>query len=144
MAKSEKRVTELDNIIKRLYEDNLSGKLTDERFIKFSRDYELEQENLRTTAEAIRKELARQEQKRSDTKNFIAATKKYTDLKSLDSTIIREFIDRIEISATNGQRGSRENDPPRKISIVYNFIGAFDFSTAPENNENQQTAKKTA
>ena len=46
LAKAESRIVELDNIFKHLYEDNVTGKLSDDRFIKMSRDYELEQENL--------------------------------------------------------------------------------------------------
>jgi DNA invertase Pin-like site-specific DNA recombinase len=65
LAESEKRIVELDLIIKRLYEDNVTGKLTDERFIKLSRDYEFEQDNLKITAEAMRQELKQQEQKKA-------------------------------------------------------------------------------
>jgi DNA invertase Pin-like site-specific DNA recombinase len=143
LTKAEKRVDELDNIIKRLYEDNLSGKLTDERFIKFSRDYEVEQANLKTSIEAMRLDIKQREQKRVNIKFFIAATKKYTDLKELDGAVIREFIDRIEISANENGRGRRPSQD-RKISIVYNFIGAFDFNSVLETAEIEPKAKKTA
>jgi len=106
-----------------LSEDNVTGKLTDEWFIRLSRDYELEQDNLKATAEVMRYDLNRQEKKKSSTKSFIAATKKYTDLQALDATVLREFINRINISALD--RKNKE----RKIHIVYNFIGAFDFGT---------------
>ena len=134
LAKSERRFSELDVIIKRLYEDNISGKLSDERFIKLSRDYELEQSNLQSTIEALRHEVKQQEQKTQSTKSFIAATKKYTDLKTLDATVLREFVDRIEISATEKWKKIQE----RKIFIVYNFIGAFDFEMATEHSNNKQ------
>ena len=140
LRKAEKRIDELDGIIKRLYEDNLTGKLTDERFIKLSRDYEAEQNDLKTSIEAMREDMKQREQKKSNVKHFINATKKYTDLKEIDSTIIREFIDRIEISATEKWKKKQS----RKISIVYNFIGAFDFISALENTEAEQKAKKTA
>ncbi|MDR2570004.1 MAG: DUF4368 domain-containing protein [Oscillospiraceae bacterium] len=134
LTKAEKRIDELDNIIKRLYEDNLSGKLTDERFMKFSYDYELEQENLKTAIEAMRRDVKQREQKRQNTKAFVAAAKKYTDLKNLDGTVLREFIDRIEISAT--PKYNRKH--PRRINIVYNFIGAFDFNAVSETAETEQ------
>ena len=98
LAKAESRVSELDFIIKRLYEDNVTGKLPDERFVKLSREYEVEQDNLKATAEAMRKELKHQEQKKGSIKSFIAATKKYTDLLELDATVLREFIDKIYVS----------------------------------------------
>jgi len=143
VRKAEKRIDELDTIIKRLYEDNVTGKLTDERFVKLSRDYELEQERLKPSIEAMRHDIKQREQKRQNTKAFIAATKKYTDLKDIDGAIIREFIDRIEISANEDGRG-RKPRKDRKVHIVYNFIGAFDFSTALEITKTEQKAKKTA
>jgi DNA invertase Pin-like site-specific DNA recombinase len=140
LRKAEKRIDELDSIIKRLYEDNVKGKLTDERFVKLSRDYETEQNSLKTSIEALRRDVKQREQKRQNTKAFIAAAKKYTDLKELDGSVIREFIDRIEVGAT--PKYSRKH--PRRINIVYNFIGAFDFSMASEKTEAERETKKTA
>ena len=57
LTKAESRVSELDLIIKRLYEDSFNGKLTDERFIKLSRDYEREQDEQKAVIEATRREL---------------------------------------------------------------------------------------
>jgi len=138
LAKAEKRVAELDTIIKRLYEDNVAGKLTDERFIKLSRDYELEQNSLQTEAEIMRQDVKQREKKKNNTRNFIAATKKYTDLQALDAAILHEFVDRIEISAMD--RSSKE----RKIHIVYNFIGVFDFETVIRQAQTKQERQKTA
>ena len=138
LAEAEKRIAELDLIVKRLYEDNFNGKLTDERFIKLSRDYELEQNNLTTAAEVMRQDIKQQAQKKGNLNNFIAATKKYTDIQTLDATVLREFVDRIEISANENGRG-RKADKDRKIHIVYNFIGAFDFVEAVTQSENKAT-----
>jgi DNA invertase Pin-like site-specific DNA recombinase len=126
LAEAERRVSELDAIIKWLYEDNVTGKLSDERFIKLSRDYEREQDELSFSIEATRKELKGREQKRINVKSFIAATKKYTDLKELDATVLREFIERVEVSERDKQTNTQQ------IRIVYNFIGAFDFEAARE------------
>ena len=126
LTKAETRFAELDVIIKRLYEDNISGKLTDERFVKLSRDYEREQAEQKTTIETTRRELKEWERSRTNVTSFIAATKKYTDLKELDATVLREFIDKIYVSAYD------RNAPARDIKIVYNFIGAFDFMAAIE------------
>ena len=144
LAEAEKRIAELDTIIKKLYEDNATGKLTDERFIKLSRDFELEQDNLKNNAEVMRQDLKQQEQKKGNLNNFIAATKKYTDIRALDATVLREFVDRIEISANENGRGRRP-DKNRKIHIVYNFIGAFDFAQAiRQRNNDSQEQRKTA
>jgi DNA invertase Pin-like site-specific DNA recombinase len=137
-AKAERRVTELDLIIKRLYEDNISGKLTDERFIKLSRDYEREQDEQKTVIIALSRELKERERSRTNVKSFIAATKKYTDLKELDATVLREFIDRINVSAVD--KASKTRD----IEIVYNFIGAFDFGAVTEQSASPTKQEKTA
>lgn len=134
LAKVDTRIAELDRIISRLYEDNVIGKLSDERFIKMSHDYELEQSNLKSMAEVLRKDLKQQEQQKTNVKAFIAAVKKYTDLQELDAAVLRAFIDRIEVSHVDKKSRTRE------ITIVYNFIGAFDFTRAIENARN--TSKK--
>ena len=130
LAKAESRIAELDNLFKHLYEDNVTGKLSDERFIKMSHDYELEQDNLKAMAEVLREEIKQQEKKKTNVKAFISAVKKYTDMQDLDASILREFIDRIEVSHTDKKSKTRE------ITIVYNFIGAFDFGRAIEKAQN--------
>jgi len=121
-----------------LYEDNVIGKLTDERFIKLSRDYEREQDEQKALIETVRRELKERERNRSNVKSFITATKKYTDLQELDATVLREFIDRINVSASDKFARTRE------IEIVYNFIGAFDFVAATEQSKNPPKQEKTA
>ena len=69
-----------DNLFKHLYEDNVTGKLSDERFIKMSHDYELEQSNLKAMAEVLREEIKQQEKQKTNVKAFISAVKKYTDM----------------------------------------------------------------
>lgn len=134
LSKADQRIAELDRIISRLYEDNVTGKLTDERFIKMSHDFEQEQGNLKSMAEVLRKELKQQEQQKTNVRAFIKVVKKYTDMQELDATILREFIDRIEVSHVDKKSKTRE------ITIVYNFIGAFDFARATE--EAQNTTKQ--
>ena len=130
LSRAESRIAELDNLFKHLYEDNVTGKLSDERFIKMSRDYELEQENLKSMAEVLREEIKQQEKQKTNVKAFISVVKKYTDMQELDASILREFIDRIEVSHTDKKSKTRE------ITIVYNFIGAFDFERAKEKAQN--------
>ena len=139
LSKADQRISELDNTISHLYEDNVAGKLTDERFIKLSHDYEQEQRNLKNMAEVLRQDLKQQDKQQTDVKAFISVVKKYTDMKELDATILREFIDHTEVSHADRKSKTRE------ITIVYNFIGAFDFSRAIEeahntNQKQQETA----
>ena len=139
LSRAESRIAELDNLFKHLYEDNVTGKLSDERFIKMSRDYELEQENLKSMAEVLREEIKQQEKQKTNVKAFISVVKKYTDMQELDASILREYIDRIEVSHTDKKSKTRE------ITIVYNFIGAFDFERAKEKAQNTtQKQQRTA
>ena len=139
LSKAESRIAELDNLFKHLYEDNVTGKLSDERFIKMSHDYELEQSNLKAMAEVLREEIKQQEKQKTNVKAFINAVKKYTDMQQLDAAMLREFIDRIEVSHTDKKSKTRE------ITIVYNFIGAFDFGRAKEKAQNTtQKQQRTA
>lgn len=70
---------------------------------------------------------------------FFRQGKKYTDMQELDASILREFIDRIEVSHTDKKSKTRE------ITIVYNFIGAFDFERAKEKAQNTtQKQQRTA
>lgn len=139
LSKAESRIAELDNLFKHLYEDNVTGKLSDERFIKMSHDYELEQSNLKAMAEVLREEIKQQEKQKTNVKAFISAVKKYTDMQQLDAAMLREFIDRIEVSHTDKKSKTRE------ITIVYNFIGAFDFGRAKEKAQNTtQKQQRTA
>lgn len=142
LAGAEKRIAELDVIFKRIYEDNISGKLTDERFIKLSRDYELEQDNLKATSKILREEVKRQEKNKSNVGSFIATAKKYTDLTEIDATILREFIDKILVSKTSGKKGRGASDKVQEIEIVYNFIGAFDFGKATQQFQNYNEIAK--
>jgi len=126
LAKAEKRIAELDNIIKHLYEDSINGKLTATRFTKLCSDYEREQEDVNALVASLQKSIAEREQKQVDATNFVAVTKKYTDLQKLDAAVLREFIERIYIGERDKQTNTQE------IQIVYNFIGAFDFTQAAE------------
>lgn len=136
LEKTEARVRELDNIIKHLYEDNVSGKLTDERFVKLSHEYEREQSDLGKQIERLRDELKAAEQRKGDIKSFIKATKKYTDLKELDAAVLREFVEKIYVHEKDKESKTQE------IQIVYNFIGAFDFEGASEISKNVSPAEK--
>ena len=143
LAQSQKRIAELDVIIKRLYEDNISGKLSDERFIKLSRDYELEQTNLTNLVEHLRQEVKEQEKQKVNVRQFIAAVRKYTDMQQLDASVLREFVDKIYISEVYTPDENEPRIKVREIEIVYNFIGAFDFEEAREQSQAAQKEKKT-
>ncbi len=124
LAEIQKRIGELDTIFQRIYEDNIIGKLSDERFIKMSKGYEDEQRTLQTEADIIQNELQQEEKKSVDVKRFLAVVKKYTDLTELTPEILHEFVDRIIVHAPDKSSGRRLQE----IEIIYNHIGEFDRS----------------
>ena len=124
LAEIQKRIGELDTIFQRIYEDNIIGKLSDERFMKMSKGYEDEQHTLQTEANEIQSELQQEEKKSVDVKRFLAIVKKYTDLTELTPEILREFIDKIIVHAPDKSSGRRLQE----IEIIYNHIREFDRS----------------
>ena len=124
LAEIQKRIGELDTIFQRIYEDNIIGKLSDERFMKMSKGYEDEQRTLQAEADIIQNELQQEEKKSVDVKRFLAVVKKYTDLTELTPEILHEFVDRIIVHAPDKSSGRRLQE----IEIIYNHIGEFDRS----------------
>ena len=87
---------------------------------------------MKALTDTLHKEITKREQKKTDARNFVAVTKRYTDLQELDATVLREFIERIYIYEKDKQTQTQE------IQIVYNFIGAFDFTQAAEQRQTMQ------
>ena len=77
LEKDEKRIQELDRLFIRLYEDNVSGKVSDERFTMMSRGYEDEQRNLKADVEVLRQEIETQEQQNQNIEQFIQRIRKH-------------------------------------------------------------------
>ena len=124
LAKQERRITELDTIIQKLYEDNVCGKLTDERFAKLSAGYEQEQAELTTSVQTLRKELAAAQESTGNAEKFLRLVRKYTEPKELTTVMVHELIDKIIVHAPDKSSGHRV----QQIDIRYNFIGEMEFS----------------
>ena len=125
LADSEKRITELDAIFKRLYEDNISGKLSDERFQKLSADYEKEEQDLKVLASSLRKEVELEESKSSDVDRFLSVVERYTDIPELTPCILHEFVEKIIVHAASDPKGKNRM---QEIDIYYKGIGALEMS----------------
>lgn len=124
LTEKQQRVHELDGIFQRIYEDNIIGKLTDERFMKLSKGYEVEQHTLQKEIVVMEKELETEERESINAGRFLAIVKRYTDLTVLTPEILREFIDKIIVHAPDKSSGKRLQE----IEIIYNHIGTFDHS----------------
>ncbi len=92
------RDKDLDNIFNRMYEDNISGKIDDERFAKMSKTYTDEQTEIAEKIKILRAELEKTEEKTVTADMFIATVRKYTRIKKLTREVLHELIDEIKIN----------------------------------------------
>jgi hypothetical protein len=120
LAKAEHRADELDHIIKKIYEDNATGRLTNERFDKMYADYEAEQSSLKYTIAHLSAQIETEQKTRKNVDTFLALVKKHTDIKELTHEIVRVFIEKIVCHQANGKHGKNRI---QQIDIYYNYIG---------------------
>lgn len=119
LAQQTRRVKEIDGIIKRLYEDNISGKLSDERFAKMSADYEREQKELEASAAELQRVIGEAEQQSVNIKSFLKIAKQYIEPDELTPAILHAFVEKITVHAPDKSSGHRT----QRIDIHYNFVG---------------------
>ena len=117
MKQAEKRIAELDKLFTRLYEDNVSGKISDERFTMMSAGYEDEQKKLRTTVVELTAYIDTAEQKSSDVTAFVQAVQKYEHITELTPEIMHELINKIVVHAPDKSSGHRT----QQIEIHFRF-----------------------
>ena len=122
------RITALDKIIQRLYEDNVVGKISDERFAKMSATYEAEQKALERRIAELDEFITTAKEKSLNAEYFLQLVQKYTDIKELDAEIIREFVEKIIVFKAEKVDGHRV----QRIQIIYNCIGAVEIPSKHE------------
>ena len=130
LEQSQARIHKLDEIIQRLYEDNIEGKISDERFAKMSESYETEQKTLECHVTELRSMIATQQESSVNVDLFLAKVRKYTDIRELTPEIIREFVECIEVFKPEQINGHKV----QKMRIVWNCIGEF-MPPQPKKNE---------
>ena len=125
---AKKRITEIDNLFIHIYEDNISGKLTDERFRNLSFNYDKEQQELKLKIEQLSKEINNTEKKTTDLSQFISNVKKYTEITELTPEILNELIEKILVHQTK-----KVNDKKvQEIDIYYRGVGIISFPVSLE------------
>ena len=129
LQKEEHRSKEIDSIIQKLYEDNLLGKISDERFVKLSQSYEEEQKQLQTSISDLTEKLAKQQEDSLNISKFMTRILKYTELPELSVEIVNELIDKIVIHKPTGTKRNRII----QIDIYYNFIGKLNNEKSEPN-----------
>jgi hypothetical protein len=132
IAKSQRRCAELNALIKRLYEDTVSGGLSAKRFEILSREYENEQEGLENKIAELTSALEHYKEDSGRAEKFLQIVRRYTDFTELTPAMLNEFVEKIivhEAVKTNGRR-------TQKVDIFLNFIGRLNVrgleETEPE------------
>lgn len=121
------RITKLDTIIQKLYEDNIDGKISDERFMKMTETYEAEQQELLKRKNELKSFIDQAKEQSLNVDSFLKLVRKYTDITEITGEIIRSFVERIEVYKPEKVPGTRAKK--QTICIHWNFIGAVDIPT---------------
>lgn len=125
---AEKRIGALKVIFKRLYEDSVSGRITDERFAELSADYEQEQTALKERIASLQAELDKAKDASANAGKFLEVIRRYTSFEELTPTILRELVEKIvvhEAVALDGKRRGKQRT--QAIEIYYSFVGKVDL-----------------
>ena len=142
LSQMQKRTVDLDKIFKRIYEDEITGNISHDRFVKLSAEYETEQMELKIQSEQLEEEIEAFEQEQFNFQQFAAIVRKYVGIRELTPAIVNDFIKRIVVHAPDKSTGKRV----QHIEIVFNFIGEIELpdgnepQTSNETNENRKTA----
>ena len=137
VGQARKRIAELDRIFKRIYEDDINGTISHERFLKLSAEYEAEQKELTEQVKTEQQEVDTYEQNKMDFDSFAAIIRKYVGITELTPTIVNEFIQKIVVYAPEKINGKRF----QKVDIVFNFVGEIHLPTDPQT-ERKEASKQ--
>lgn len=125
---SNKRIADLDRLFSRIYEDNIIGKLSDERYTRMASEYENEQNRLISIVEESEKQLAELQKKTVNLKMLREGLREFTDMKELTPIVVNKLIERIEIH--NNEKKHSHNRV--KVDIYFTAVGLFSVPTEQE------------
>ena len=128
VERDEKRIKNIDRLIKSLYEDKVLGELEDDRYTTLMAEYEKEQRELIASVAAMRKTLESTEQKAVDLRLLLKTLRELTDVNELTPTIVNSLIDRIEVHNNDKSNGHCHV----KVDIYFSAVGMIDIPTAEE------------
>ncbi len=132
LAELNARYSEVDMLFERTYEDNVSGKLSDERFMKLSQRYDEEQQSLKKEIAEL-ESICDKEDSRVYSKNqFLKAVRKFMQMKTLTPTMLHELVERIDVYHIQGTGKNRT----QRLVIHYKFVGVLDLPQSPVLPEN--------
>lgn len=119
LESNERRIADLKRLFIKIYEDNASGRLTDERYDMLSQTYEAEQKQLEEEAITLQQEIEVQERQNENLEKFIQKAYKYVGIEELDGYALRELVSAIYVDAPDKSSGKRV----QRIHIKYDGLG---------------------
>ncbi len=139
LTQSQRRMDEIDRLFKHIYEDMVSGKITESRFDKLSEDYEAEQAEITKRTEYLEAEISQQEENAESVDEFIRRAKKYPVLNELTPTVLNNLVNRVYVCVPDKSSGHRIQE----VRISLNLIGFLPESFIAEM-LNYQSKERTA
>ena len=139
LEKAKRRIREIDTVIQKLYEDNATGKVSDDRFATMSMSLETEQEELKTKVPELETELENAKIATEGLQRFIEKAKKVTQLTELTPELVHEFIQKIVVGKPEYKDGKRY----QSVEIHYNGVGIIREPSPEEMEEYFQEHLKT-
>lgn len=136
LEQAQARIAKLDEIIQRLYEDNIEGKISDERFTKMTANYEAEQQTLEKRVTELKSIMTEEKESALNVNHFLSLVRKYTDINELTAEVIREFVEKIFVYKAERIDGRRV----QRIKIVWNCIGEFEPPVSTSTTKNEKSA----
>ena len=117
------RLSKVEALYEKTYEDNAEGKIPDEWFLKLSVKYGQEAQDLKETIVNYEKKLRQLNEKDYQKDAFIASVKKFMEMKSISATLLHELIDHIDVYEVQGKGNART----QRIVIYYRFVGYIEM-----------------
>lgn len=127
IEQDKKRIRDLDKLIERIYEDNVLGKISDERFMRMSANYEAEQKELLAAVESDEQTVRAMEQEKIDLKLFLETMRECTDLRELTPTLVNTLVKRIEVHNSTVDENGVKHVP---VDIHFTAVGIVSIPDA--------------
>ena len=118
LTQAQRRIEELDRLFKRIYEDNISGKINDSRFQKLSGDYENEQAELTKKVQTLEQEIVKQQEEADSIEQFIRRAKKYPELTELTPAVLHDLVNKVYVCAPDKSSGHRVQDVRISLACI--------------------------
>ena len=125
--KAQRRIAELDNVMSRIYEDHVAGKMTDDRFAKLLSGYETEQSQITESSTVLQDEIEELKSKTANLHSFMKLVKRYGKISELNEEVARAFIEKIVVHGAVMKEGTQRVKESQQVDLHLTYIGQFNI-----------------